>query len=90
MKAVVAAFNQEKVLVGAFSVITNLRMELIEALHVTGAEREVGWEERQYVGGVVAAATPPQPGRAAVARQGVTRHAHHRVGGQLRPAPPPP
>ena len=33
MKAVVAAFNQqEKSLVGAFSVITNLRMELFEAL----------------------------------------------------------
>ena len=32
MKAVVAAFNQEKVLVGAFSVITNLRMDLFEAL----------------------------------------------------------
>ena len=27
MKAVVAAFNQEKALVGAFSVITNLRMK---------------------------------------------------------------
>ena len=35
MKAVVAAFNQEKVLVGAFSVITNLRMELFEALLYT-------------------------------------------------------
>ena len=32
MKAVVAAFNQEKALVGAFSVITNLWMELFEAL----------------------------------------------------------
>ena len=32
MKAVVAAFNQEKALVGAFSVITNLRMELFDAL----------------------------------------------------------
>ena len=32
MKAVVPAFNQEKALVGAFSVITNLRMELFEAL----------------------------------------------------------
>ena len=34
MKAVVAAFNQEKalVLVGAFSVITTLRMELFQAL----------------------------------------------------------
>ena len=36
MKAVVAAFNQEKALVGAFSVITNLRMELFEALAGTG------------------------------------------------------
>ena len=35
MKAVVAAFNQEKALVGAFSVITNLRMELFEALYAT-------------------------------------------------------
>ena len=32
MKAVVAAFNQEKALVGAFSVITNLRMDHFEAL----------------------------------------------------------
>ena len=32
VKAVVAAFNQEKALVGAFSEITNLRMELFEAL----------------------------------------------------------
>ena len=28
MKAVVAAFNQEKAVIGAFSVITNLRMDL--------------------------------------------------------------
>ena len=35
VKAVVAAFNQEKALVGAFSVITNLRMELFEALIIT-------------------------------------------------------
>ena len=32
MKAVVAALNQENALVGAFSVITNLRMELFQAL----------------------------------------------------------
>ena len=32
MKAAVATFIQEKALVGAFSVITNLRMELFEAL----------------------------------------------------------
>ena len=35
MKAVVAAFNQEKALVGAFSVIKNLRMQLFEALEET-------------------------------------------------------
>ena len=34
VKAVVAAFNQEKALVGAFSVITNLRMDLFEALQL--------------------------------------------------------
>ena len=38
MKAVVAAFNQEKALVGAFSVITNLRMELFQALSTVRAE----------------------------------------------------
>ena len=32
VKAVVAAFNKEKALVGAISVITNLRMDLFEAL----------------------------------------------------------
>ena len=35
MKAVVAAFNQEKALVGAFTVITNLRMDFFEALLCT-------------------------------------------------------
>ena len=35
MKAVVAAFNQEKALVEAFSVITNLRMELFQVLVAT-------------------------------------------------------
>ena len=34
MKAVVAAFNQEKALVGAFSMITNFWMELFHALNV--------------------------------------------------------
>ena len=45
MKAVVAAFNQEKALVGAFSVITNLRMQLFEALvkavHAVGGSVDV-------------------------------------------------
>ena len=36
MKAVVAAFNQEKALVGAFSVITNLRMDLCEDTDAAG------------------------------------------------------
>ena len=38
MKVVVAAFNQEKALVGAFSVITNLRMDLFEALVEMGCQ----------------------------------------------------
>ena len=48
MKAVVAAFNQEKALVGAFSVITNLWMELFEALFpsVAGAPARVWWQRR--------------------------------------------
>ena len=40
-KAVVAAFNQEKALVGAFSVITNRRMELFEALMETKTDTRV-------------------------------------------------
>ena len=38
VKAVVAAFNHEKALVGAFSVIMNLRMDLFEALVVTATD----------------------------------------------------
>ena len=43
MKAVVAAFNQEKALVGVFSVITNLRMDLFEALWATPPAPLSGW-----------------------------------------------
>ena len=44
MKAVVATFNQEKALVGAFSVITNLRMELFEALqHTRNIHTALNW-----------------------------------------------
>ena len=39
MKAVVAAFNQERALVGVFSVITNLRMELFQALQIMITKR---------------------------------------------------
>ena len=47
MKAVVAAFNQEKALVGAFAVITNLRMNLFGALAWTTGTCHThpkGWE----------------------------------------------
>ena len=50
MKAVVAAFNQEKALVGAFSVLTNLRMELFQALqddHIPGHR-----QNREQTGGI--------------------------------------
>ena len=57
MKAVVAAFNQEKALVGAFSVLTNLRMELFQALiasqHALGGHLDTGAEPHH------AAAHPP-------------------------------
>ena len=43
MKVVVAAFNQEKALVGAFSVITNLWMELFEELETR--ELRLRWRE---------------------------------------------
>ena len=49
MKAVVAAFNQEKALVGAFSVITNLRMDLFEALDSTASYRPAHTVPRQIV-----------------------------------------
>ena len=56
MKAVVAAFNQEKALVGAFSVITNLRMELFEALvQCTGG----AWSHGHKCG--PALVPPPEP-----------------------------
>ena len=47
MKVLEGAFNQEKALVGAFSVITNLRMQLFEALVLVphdpaGADGSVG------------------------------------------------
>ena len=48
MKAVVAAVNQEKALVGAFSVITNLRMELFEAL-VRMTRRSPDWPRSRHV-----------------------------------------
>ena len=70
MKAVVAAFNQEKALVGAFSVIMNLRMEIFEALKCThdgtdGGPLCPGQLQEDPVGGHAAAA-----GARGAARQG--------------------
>ena len=52
MKAVVAAFNQEKALVGASSMITNLRMDLFESLVESGFTALV-------VPSLIAATSPP-------------------------------
>ena len=49
MKAVVAAFNQEKALVGAFSVITILRMDLFEALVAAAGGGMVELEPSKHV-----------------------------------------
>ena len=50
MKAVVAAFNQEKALVGAFSVIMNLRMELSDALLEKQCEWHLQtWSEAHFI-----------------------------------------
>ena len=40
VKALVGAFNQDKALVGAFSVITNLRLKLYFIVHMNGAGAE--------------------------------------------------
>ena len=45
MKAVVAAFNQEKALVGAFSVIVQLH-RLIDSRHYAGPRRGAGQPEQ--------------------------------------------
>ena len=85
MKAVVAAFNQEKALVGAFSVITNLRMELFEALlstHRDGADGEVGevpgLQPRHHV------AVQHEAAEAAGAAQGGAGHQPQTVVGQVQ------
>ena len=72
MKAGVAAFNQEKALVGAFSVIANLRMELFGALvtmvyhapppHMAGAKFMLG----QVLGMITVEHPRPAPPAVAV------------------------
>ena len=51
MKAVVAAFNQEKALVGAFSVITNIRMELIDTITGLHLGPCLAWSRGRDYGG---------------------------------------
>ena len=87
MKAVVAAFNQEKALVGAFSVITNLRMELFEALIftrnilITQAGVPGGGQQRPGAG-----PGPGHGGEAGQAAAGVRQgHRGRGGGGVLRP-----
>ena len=41
MKAVVAAFNQEKALIGAFSVITNLRMAFVSSSNLDSVKLHI-------------------------------------------------
>ena len=47
VKAAVAAFNHEKALVGAFSVIANFRMELFEALATSARPPEECDQQRR-------------------------------------------
>ena len=66
MKAVVAAFNQEKALVGAFSVITNLRMECFEALLKEGG---AGGQDEEALIGVYKSASTGSNGSAVKVRE---------------------
>ena len=69
MKAVVAAFNQEKALVGAFSVITNLRMVLFEALPGLPLLRlPLGRSDGGVAGGVAGRVPVPALGAALVVK----------------------
>ena len=70
MIALVGTFNQEKGLVGAFSVITNLRMELFEALDTTDKGDMVTCShDGRPPGGAAGAAGSGCGGRAAEARR---------------------
>ena len=86
MKAVVAAFNQEKALVGAFSVITNLRMELLQALLQVPRQEHVrdGGESR---GGAAGGVPAPHRGGARHHDRGAGRGAGAAVLRHGGPAP---
>ena len=72
MKAVVAAFNQEKALVGAFSVHTNLRMELFQALLVTTPRVSQSGELWWHSPGSCRRSAPPGGAAGADTDSGVT------------------
>ena len=80
MKAVVAAFNQEKALVGAFSVNTNLRMELFGAL-VPGDRQQEAEEGGEGPDGGADAVQQDLPGPLPPHR---LADDHHAVGGHQR------
>ena len=61
MKVLVGAFNQEKALVGAFSVITNLLMELFETLHQDRGDRGQREADGEVRGVRQEAGRPQQP-----------------------------
>ena len=70
MKAVVAAFNQEKALVGAFSVITNLWMELFEALVATLLRcDQFNFKDKAKTGRALARCPAAQPGHWQIEKQ---------------------
>ena len=77
MKAVVAAFNQEKALVVAFSVIMNLRMDLFEALVKMLPKVVAGHVQRTLARPAVIG--PPQPRVAVVALRARVARVPHRV-----------
>ena len=71
MKALVGAFNQEKALVGAFSVLTNLRVELFQALAVMSSVQRVA-----PAGGLHAAPGPAAGGGGGLPRAHGPGHPH--------------
>ena len=69
-KAVVAAFNQEKALVGVFPVITNLRMDLFEALVSVRAASSAASRPAWTRAWRWTSPTPPPPSPSSPARAG--------------------
>ena len=76
VKAVVAAFNQGKALVGAFSVITNLRMDLFEAL----SRNLTISAARQFSSSVTPHSSQQTPGDAALMIVGINHRSFIRPG----------